>query len=93
MLSPSKDKTDELYASLQEYFNIEDDGDLKNYLGVELDHCPYVSIRISQTYLTQRILINIPGMEKSIAKPTPTVNPPPPQKKLWISINKKRIYL
>ena len=29
MLSPSKDKTDELYASLQAYLNIEDDKEIK----------------------------------------------------------------
>ena len=32
MISPSKDKIDNLYASLQECFNIEDDGELKKYL-------------------------------------------------------------
>ena len=32
MFSPSKDKTDEVYASLQAYFKIEDNGELNNYL-------------------------------------------------------------
>ena len=29
-----KDKIDGVYASLQEYFNIEDDEELKKYLGI-----------------------------------------------------------
>ena len=34
MFIPSKDKIDGVYASLQEYFNIEDDEELKKYLGI-----------------------------------------------------------
>ena len=40
MFSPSKDKIDEVYASLQSYLNIEDDGDIKKYLGIELERRP-----------------------------------------------------
>ena len=40
ILSPSKDKIDEVYSSLQTDFNIEDDGELKNYLGIDLDRLP-----------------------------------------------------
>ena len=37
---PIKDKIDEVYASLQAYFNIEDDGDINKYLGIELERRP-----------------------------------------------------
>ena len=40
MFSPSKDKIDEVYASLQSYLNIEDDGDINKYLGIELERRP-----------------------------------------------------
>ena len=40
MFSPSKDKTDEVYASLQAYFKIEDNGELNNYLWIDLDCRP-----------------------------------------------------
>ena len=76
MLSPSKDKIYEVYASIQEYFKIEYDGELNKYFGIDLDHHPYGSIHISQPYITQRILNMITGMEKSSAKPTPAVKPP-----------------
>ena len=75
MFSPSRDKIDEVYASLQEYFKIEDDGDLSKYLGIELDFHPNSSIHLRQSYLTQRILNIIPGMDKSSAKPNPAVKP------------------
>ena len=37
MLSTSKDNIDEVYASLQVYFKIEDDGDLNKYLVIDLE--------------------------------------------------------
>ena len=62
MFSTSKDKIDELYASLQADFKIEDDGEFNKYLGIELDRRPYGSIHLIQPYLTQRIINMIPGM-------------------------------
>ena len=44
MFSPFKDKIDELYASIQADFNIEDDGDIKKYLEIYLYHQPDGSI-------------------------------------------------
>ena len=41
---PSKDKIDEVYASLQKDFKIEDDGELNKYLGIDLERSPYGSI-------------------------------------------------
>ena len=76
MFSTSKDKIDEVYASLQEDFNIEDDGELNNYLGIDLERRPDGSIHISRPYLTQIILIMIPVMDKSSANPTPAVKNP-----------------
>ena len=76
MISTSKDKNDEVYASLQEDLKIEDDGDLNNYLGIELDHFPDVSIHLSQLYLIQRIHNTITCTDKSISKLTPEVKPP-----------------
>ena len=53
MFSPCKDKFDELYASLQAYYKIEDDGELNKYLAIDLECRPGGSIHISQPYLTQ----------------------------------------
>ena len=64
MFSPSKDKIDEVYDSLREDFKIEDGGELKKFLGLDLDHCPDGSIHMSQPYLTQIILNMNPGMDK-----------------------------
>ena len=75
MFSPSKDKIDNFYASLQTYFNIQDYGELNKYLGMDLERSPYVSIHIRQAYLTQVIIDLIPGMDNSSANPTPVVNP------------------
>ena len=76
LFSLSKDKIDEVYASIQAYFKMEDDGDLNKYLGIELDFRPDVSIHIIQPYITQRILNMIPGMENPSTMPTPAVKPP-----------------
>ena len=76
MFSTSKDKIDEVYSILQEYFKIEYDGYVNKYLEIEVDRLPDGSIHIRQPYLTQSILNIIPGMDKSSAKPTPMVKPP-----------------
>ena len=46
IFSPSKDKIDELFASLLSDFRIEDDGDLNKYIGIDLDRCQDESINI-----------------------------------------------
>ena len=76
VFSPSKGKIYEVYASIQEDFNIEDYGELSKYLRINLDRHPDGSIHIGQPYLTQRILNMIPGMDKSSSKPTSAVKPP-----------------
>ena len=76
MFSTSKDKIYEVYAALKADFKIEDDRDLKTYMGIDMDRCPYGSIHLRQPYLTQRILEMIPGMDNSSAKQTHMVKPP-----------------
>ena len=46
IFSPFKDKIDNVYNDLQADYNIEDDGDLKKYIGMEQDHHPYGSIHL-----------------------------------------------
>ena len=75
MFIPTKDKIDNLYASLQAYFKIEDDGELKKYLGIELDQRPDGSMHLWHPYLIQTIINIIPDMDKSSANITPAVNP------------------
>ena len=75
MLGSSKDTIDEEYASLQEYFNIEDDGEIKKYIGRDLEHCRDDTIHISQDYLTQWIINIIPVMQKSITNQNPVFKP------------------
>ena len=64
MFSPSKDKIDDLYASLWEDFKIEDDRYLNKYIEICMDRRPYGSIHLRQPYLTQRVINMIQGMEK-----------------------------
>ena len=87
MFSPSKEKTDDLYASLQEYFKIKGDEELNKYIGIEKDRRPDLLIYIRQPYTTQRIINMIPGMDKSNANPTPATNPP--LEKLGVANEKK----
>ena len=69
-----------MYASIQAYLNIEEDGDLNKYIGINMVRRPYASIYPRHPYLTQRILDMIPNMNKSSDKPTPGV-------KSYLSIN------
>ena len=76
MFGPSKDKIDEVYASLRENFKIEDDGEITKYLEIELERRPYGSTHLGKHDLNQRILNMILGMDKSSAKPTLAVQHP-----------------
>ena len=76
IFSPSKDKIYDVYASLQAYFNIDYDGDIRTYLGIELDCCPDGSIHLRQPYPAKRKFNLIPGMEKSSSKRNPEVKTP-----------------
>ena len=76
MFSPYKEKIDEVYASLQEYFKIEDDGELNNYIGIEMERRLYGSIHLRQPYLTQIIINMFLVIYKSSTNPTPAVKPP-----------------
>ena len=49
MFNPYKDKIYGVYASLQAYFNIEDDEYLNKYIGIGLDHHPDGSIHLRHT--------------------------------------------
>ena len=62
MFSPYNDKVDDVYAYLQAYFKIKDDGDINNNLVIELYRRPYGTIHISQPYITQGIINLILGM-------------------------------
>ena len=75
IFSPSKDKINGVYASLQSDFKIEDDGELNKYIVIDLDCRPYGSIHIIQTYINQGIINIIPGMENSSNNPTPAFKP------------------
>ena len=76
MFSPSKDKIDQVNASLQSDFKIEDDEELNKYLVIDLYHFLDVLIHINQPYLTQRIINMIPGTGKSSANLTPVIKLP-----------------
>ena len=76
IFSTSKDKIDELYASLQAYFKIKYDVESKKYLGIELDLRPYGPIHKRQPCLTQGILNIVPGMDKSSAYPNDMIKHP-----------------
>ena len=81
--SPSEDKIDKLYASIQEIFKKEDDRDLNKYPGIELERHSDGSIYLRQPSQTQIILNMIPGMYKSSATPTPVIKPPQEKNKVY----------
>ena len=64
MFSPSEDIIYDVYASLQVDLNIEDNGDLNKYIGIDPDRLPYGSIHIIHNYLTERTINMILGMDK-----------------------------
>ena len=52
-------------------FNMTDEGDLCDYLGVKVDHLPNGTIKLSQPHLIQQILEDLGFNEKTTTKNTP----------------------
>ena len=50
--------------------------DISKNIEMNLDRRPYISIYIRQLYITHRIINIIPGMDRSIANPTPVAKTP-----------------
>ena len=71
MVSPSEDEIYEVYASHQTDSKIEYEGEIIQYLVMEMYRWPDGSIHLKQTYLTKSILNIIPDMEKSSNKTNP----------------------
>ena len=80
MFSPNRDKIDDFYASIQAYFKIKYDGDLNNYLEIELDRWPDSSTHLSQSYISQSKINMIVGIENLNAKRTTAAKPLPSEK-------------
>ena len=76
MFSAYKDKIDDLYDSLQEDFNIDDNREIKKHPEIELDRRQDGPIHIRQSFFAQSIINMFPAMDKSSANPKPAVKPP-----------------
>jgi len=66
LLKKKAGKEDEFRA-----FNMTDEGDLCDYLGVKVDHLPNGAIKLSQPHLIQQILNDLGFNERTVSKSTP----------------------
>ncbi len=69
LLKATAGKTTEFRA-----FNMTDEGDLCDYLGVKVDHLPNGTIKLSQPHLIQQILNDLGFNEQTGTKPTPAAS-------------------
>jgi len=65
-----KEGLDETMAAIKENFTITDEGEIEEYLGIQIDHEPGF-LRMSQPNLINRIIEAIPGMNKANPKSIP----------------------
>jgi hypothetical protein len=75
--APTQGDIDEAYKLISEPFgeflpfNMTDEGDISDYLGVKVDHLPNGTIKLLQPYLIQSILDNLGFNERTGTKKTP----------------------
>ena len=65
--SRTKEGLDETMAAIKEHFTTTDEGEIEEYLGIQIDHEPGF-LRMSQPNLINRIIESIPGMNKANPK-------------------------
>jgi histone deacetylase 1/2 len=71
MMSPSKTELDEVFKILDETFNVSDEGDISDYLGIKVTKLPDGRMRFTQPQLIDSIIADC-GLEKPNAKPCKT---------------------
>ena len=64
IISPSRDKIDDICIFLKNDFKIEDDEYLNKYIGIDLDLQPDSLFHIRQSYLALKIITMIPPFGK-----------------------------
>jgi hypothetical protein len=55
-------------------FNLTDEGDLNDYLGVKVDHLPNGHIKLSQPHLIQQVIDDLGFNDRTSTKPTPAAS-------------------
>ena len=70
IFSRTKEGLDETISSIKKNFDITEEGDIEEYLGIQIDH-ESGFMRMSQPNLINRIINAIPGMDKANPKPIP----------------------
>ena len=70
IFSRTKEGLDETISSIKKNFDITEEGDIEEYLGIQIDH-ESGFMRMSQPNLINRIIKAIPGMDKANPKRIP----------------------
>jgi hypothetical protein len=71
MMSPSKAELDEVFKILDETFDVSDEGDISDYLGIKVTKLPDGRMSFTQPQLIDSIIADC-GLEKPNAKPRET---------------------
>jgi histone deacetylase 1/2 len=71
MMSPSKTELDEVFKILDETFDVSDEGDISDYLGIKVTKLPDGRMSFTQPQLIDSIIADC-GLEKPNAKPRET---------------------
>jgi hypothetical protein len=71
LCGPSKAEVDAVVDVLATHFDVEDQGDLNDYLGVKVEHLPNGKIKFTQPHLIDQILADL-RLDQPGTKPAPT---------------------
>ena len=71
LCGPTQDKVDDIVSILGELFDVEDQGDLNDYLGVKVEHLSDGRIKFTQPHLIDQILEDL-HLTQPGTKTTPT---------------------
>jgi hypothetical protein len=69
--SPSQKAIDQAIKELKQRFDMEDQGSITNYLGVNVQHLPNGAIKLSQPHLIDQIIDEVHISKRIAGKQTP----------------------
>jgi hypothetical protein len=74
LAGPSKQEIDLIIEQLGKRYNLTDEGDLTDYLGVNIDHLPDGRIKLSQPHLINQIIEDVNFTDETKSKSTPAAS-------------------
>jgi hypothetical protein len=71
---PDKQEVDKAIREMKRHFDMEDQGDITNYLGINIQRLPNGNVKLSQPHLIKQIIDKVKLARRVAGKQTPAAS-------------------